>query len=142
MSVLLTPYLNFRDNAREALTFYHSVLGGELTLNTFGEAGMSPDPSEADLIMHGQLVTEAGQTLMGADTPAQMGYAPPAGFAISLSGGSTDEQALRRYFTGLGEGGQVTMPLAKAPWGDLFGMLTDRYGISWMVNVAADGSGA
>jgi uncharacterized glyoxalase superfamily protein PhnB len=71
----LNPYLSFSDNARQALEFYRGVFGGELVLSTFGEAGGAEGP-DADKIMHGQLETPAGYTLMAADTPAGMERAP------------------------------------------------------------------
>jgi PhnB protein len=132
---LLNPYLNFEGNAREAMEFYASVFGGEATFSTFGEyqADGMPD-DEKDQIMHSQLTTPSGFTLMGADAPASMGMkASPSG-TISLSGDETEE--LRGYFEKLAEGGQIAVPLEQAPWGDYFGQLTDRYGVSWMVNIA------
>ena len=133
MTVRLNPYLNFRDTAREAMEFYHSIFGGDLQLNTFAELSASDDPAEADKIMHGMLVTPNGLVVMGADTPNSMDYTPATGFAISLSG---DEEAeLQRYWDGLSGGGAIVMPLEKAPWGDTFGMCVDKFGISWMVNI-------
>ena len=136
MASKLNPYLNFKDSAREALQFYQSVFGGTLTLSTFGEFGMPHDPEEKDNIMHGQLETDSGYTLMASDTPRAMGYAAPAGFSVSLSADNADEAELRGYWDKLSEGGQVQMPLDKAPWGDVFGMCVDRFGISWLVNIA------
>lgn len=133
MPVLLNPYLNFKDNAREALEFYHSVFGGELNVSTFADYGSSESPADADKIMHGQLTTEAGQTLMAADTPSSMKYTPAAGISLSLSG--DDDATLRRYWDGLAAGGSIVQPLEVAPWGDAFGMLVDRFGISWLVNI-------
>ena len=132
MASRLNPYINLNGNARQALEFYQSVFGGELTLSTFGDLGMA-DPSDADKIMHGQLETEAGYTLMVSDTPAHMGYEPAAGFSVSLSG---DDAVLREYFEKLAVGGTVTMPLAKQAWGDEFGMCVDQFGIDWMVNIS------
>jgi PhnB protein len=134
MTVRLNPYLNFRDTAREAMEFYHSILGGDLQLSTFAEIQASEDPAEAEKIMHGMLVAPNGLVLMGADTPNGMDYTPATGFAVSLSG--DDEADLRRYWDGLSEGGAVVMPLEQAPWGDTFGMCVDKFGISWMVNIA------
>ena len=135
MSVWLNPYLSFRDNAREAMTFYHSVFGGELTVSTFADFSASADPTEQHKIMHSQLETPDGLVLMGADTPEGMEYRPQAGVSVSLSG--DDEARLRGYWERLSEGGSVTVPFEKAPWGDTFGMCVDRFGTSWMVNVAA-----
>ena len=131
MASRLNPYLNFDGNAREAMEFYSGVLGGELTLNTFGELG-GPDAPTPDNIMHGQLVSERGYWLMGADTaPGTEGA--PANSSVSISG--DDGDALRGYFEQLADGGQITVPLEKQMWGDEFGMLTDRFGITWMVNI-------
>ena len=129
----LNPYLSFRDNAREAMEFYQSVFGGELTLTTFSELEASDDPSEGDKIMHGMLESEDDLVLMGADTPNSMEYLEPAGVALSLSG--LDEAKLRGYWDALTADGIITMPLEQAPWGDAFGMCTDKFGTSWMVNI-------
>jgi PhnB protein len=134
MTVQLNPYLNFRDNTREAMTFYQSVLGGELTVSTFADFHASEDPAEQDKVMHSQLETPDGLVLMGADTPNAMEYRPQAGVSVSLSG--DDEGKLRGYWERLSEGGNVVMPFEKAPWGATFGMCVDRFGTSWMVNVA------
>jgi PhnB protein len=132
MTVRLNPYLSFRDNAREAMTFYQSVLGGVLAVSTFADFHASDDPAEQDKVMHAQLETPDGLVLMGADTPAAMEYRPQAGVSVSLSG--DDEAELRGYWERLSEGGTVTMPFEKAPWGATFGMCVDRFGTSWMVN--------
>jgi PhnB protein len=134
LSVWLNPYLSFRDNAREAMTFYQSVFGGELTVSTFADFHASADPTEQHKIMHSQLESPDGLVLMGADTPKGMEYRPQAGVSVSLSG--DDEARLRGYWERLSEGGTVAMPFEKAPWGDTFGMCVDRFGTSWMVNVA------
>ena len=85
--------------------------------------------------MHAQLETPAGFTLMASDTAPGMGEVTTgSNFAVSLSG---DDEALRGYWDGLADGGSVQMPLEKQMWGDEFGMLTDRFGIDWMVNIAA-----
>ena len=138
MTVRLNPYLNFEDSAREAMTFYQSVLGGELTVSTFGEFHASDDPTEQDKVMHAQLETPAGFTLMASDAPPGMEVGTVGGFAVSLSG--DDEAELRGYWDKLSEGGQVTMPLEKQMWGDIFGMLDDRFGVSWMVDIVGEPS--
>ena len=135
MPTRLNPYLNFRDQTSQAMDFYHSVFGGELTKSTFAEMNASEDPSEQDKIMHSQLITENGLTLMAADTPNYMDYTPGTNdYAVSLSG--EDEDELRGYWNKLSDGSTVTMPLDKAPWGDLFGMCTDKFGVNWLVNIA------
>lgn len=135
MSTHLNPYLGFRDTAKEAMDFYQSVFGGELTRSTFAEFHASEDPAEQDKIMHSMLRTDGGLVLMAADTPNSMEYSPGSNHSVSLSG--EDEAELRGYWDKLSEGGTVTVPLERAPWGDSFGMCVDRFGISWMVNIAA-----
>ena len=131
----LNPYISFRNNAaRQAMEFYKDVFGGTLTMNTFGEHG-DPNAPGADGIMHGQLETDKGFTLMGADTPPGMEAKNPGdNITISLSG--DDEQELRGYWDKLSQGGTVTLPLEKQMWGDLFGQCTDQFGIAWMVNIS------
>jgi PhnB protein len=131
----LNPYLNFRGTAREAMERYRDVFGGELILSTFAEMGGAPEGGDPDGIMHGQLTTPSGFTLMGADVPAPMPFEQGNGISVSLSG--DDESELRGYWDKLAEGASITEPLAQAPWGDHFGMLTDRFGISWLVNISA-----
>jgi PhnB protein len=138
MASTLNPYLSFRDDARAALEFYQGALGGELTINTFGEFG-DKDAPEANLVMHGRLETPKGFILMGADTPPGMEFQDGARFSISLSG--DDDADLRGYFDKLAEGGAVTMPLEKQMWGDVFGMVTDPFGVDWMVNITGDSQG-
>lgn len=134
MATRLNPYLGFRDNARQAMEFYHSVFGGELTLSTFAELQASDDPSEQNKIMHSQLESENGLTLMASDTPNTMDYTPGTNYSVSLSG--DDEEQLRGYWEKLSDGGTVIEPLATAPWGDSFGMCTDKFGVMWLVNIS------
>jgi PhnB protein len=130
---VLNPYISFRDNARQALEFYKDVFGGDLRVSTFGEYG-DPNQPGADGVMHGQLETDSGFTLMASDTPPGMDFSSGTGnITISLSG--DDEQQLRGYWDKLSEGGTVTMPFEKQMWGDLFGMCTDKFGVPWMVDV-------
>ncbi len=134
MGVQLNPYLNFRDNTREVMEYYHSVFGGTLNMSTFKEFSASQNPAEDDLIMHAQLEGEHGVVFMASDIPERMEYRPAQGFSMSLSG--DDAPVLRGWFDKLADGGTVTMPLDKAPWGDYFGMCVDRYGINWLVNIS------
>ena len=138
MTVRLNPYLSFRDSARDAMTSYQSILGGELTISTFADFHASEDPAEQDKVMHSQLETPDGLVLMAADTPNSMEYRPQAGVSVSLSG--DDEDKLRGYWERLSDGGTVVMPFEKAPWGDTFGICVDRFGTSWMVNASGAAS--
>ncbi len=138
MTTQLNPYLNFRDQTREAMAFYQEVFGGELTMNTFEDFHASEDPDEADKIMHSQLVAEDGLVLMAADLPKAMHLPEASSISLSLSG--DDEPTLRGWYDALVEGGTVVEPLKKAPWGDHFGMCVDRFGVHWMVNIAGSPS--
>src|ERR1700694_5240873 len=109
MATKLNAYLNFRDNTREAMEFYKGVFGGKLDISTFSDFNASPDPSEADKVMHSVLTAENGITFMAADTPNSMEYKPGTDFSMSLSGDNEDE--LRGYFDKLASSGTVTMPL-------------------------------
>ena len=135
MATRLNPYLRFDGTARQAMEFYQSIFGGELKMNTFGEFGMQDTP-QADQIMHAQLETEAGYTIMASDTPPGMPYNPGDTITVSLSG---DEEVLKEYFSKLAEGGKIGTPLEKQMWGDEYGDLVDKFGISWMVNLGGLG---
>lgn len=133
MGTKLNPYITFGDDARAAMTFYQQVLGGRLELHTFGEYGAT-DASYADLVMHALLETDDGLVLMASDSPPGMARTVGNHITISLSG--DDEALLRERFAKLAEGGSVDVPLEKQMWGDVFGQLTDRFGIGWLVDIA------
>jgi PhnB protein len=134
MSAIMNPYLSFRDQAADALRFYQGIFGGDVETTTFGDGGMSTDPAEVDKVMHGQLTSGAGFVLMASDTPSAMGV--PSGSAITLSLSGDDDAVLTGWWDALTADGTVVLPLDVAPWGDRFGMCTDRYGIDWMVSIA------
>jgi PhnB protein len=132
MASRLNPYINFDGTARQALEFYKDVFGGELRINTFGDFG-GGDPAIADKVMHAQLETPSGFTLMVSDTPPEWQVNPGNNISVSLSGDDGDE--LRGYWDKLSDGGTVTTPLEKQMWGDEFGQCVDKFGISWLVNI-------
>jgi PhnB protein len=134
MSSQLNPYLNFRDTARPAMEFYKTVFGGKVTFNTFGEFHMAHDnnPTEANKIMHSTLEADNGISFFAADTPVDMEYTPGGNISMSLSG--DNEKELRGYYDKLAASGKVTVPMEQAPWGDIFGMCVDKFGINWLVN--------
>jgi PhnB protein len=133
MASRLNPYVTFAGNAREAMGFYRDVFGGTLTVNTFGELG-GGDPAIVDKVMHAQLETDRGFTLMASDPPPHAEPTLGTNIAVSLSGDDATE--LRGYWDKLSEGGTISFPLEKQMWGDEFGMCVDRFGIPWMVNIA------
>lgn len=133
MATKLNPYISFRSNAREAMEFYKTIFGGVLKISEFKEFHASQDPAEDNLVMHASLEAPNGVQFFASDTPARMEYNPGTNMSMSLSG--EDETELRGYWEKLSDGAQVTMPLEQAPWGDTFGMLKDKFGIAWMVNI-------
>ena len=138
MASKLNPYVTFDGTAREALEFYRDVLGGELNVNTFGDFG-NDSVGDADKVMHGQLETDAGFTLMAADNPPGQEFTPGNNYAVSLSG--DDGELLHGYWDRLSDGGMVMVALEKQMWGDEFGMCADRFGVTWMVNIAGEQQG-
>ena len=134
MNATLSPYLNFNGNAAEAMRFYQSVLGGELNIQTFGDAGVAQNESEKNPTVHAAL-TSNGITLFASDGRPDLKVVFGDNVHLSLQG--SDSSTLTNYFNGLAAGGKVDMPLAKQFWGDTFGMLTDRFGVHWMVNISA-----
>ena len=135
MQSKLNPYISFDGNAREAMEFYKTVFGGKLDLSTFGEAGMTDHGVKPDQIMHASLIADNGITLMASDTATGMReYVAGTNMSVSLSGDNQEE--LTGYYNQLADGGKVEQPLTKAPWGDMFGMCIDKFGVFWMVNIA------
>ena len=132
MSMVLNPYLTFNGNARAAMKFYATVFGGELRLSTFGQYG-TKEVAVRNKIMHAMLETDHGFTLMASDLAPGMEHTPGNTITISLSG--DDAETLRAYWKKLARGGEVAMPLERQVWGDEFGQCTDKFGISWMVNI-------
>lgn len=128
MASTLNPYLALDGTCRQAMEFYQSVLGGELTLSTFGESGVPGVDPEG--IMHAQLVTADGHVLMGSDSggmPHQAGDT----VGLSLSG---DDERLDAVFAALADGGEVAVPFERQMWGDDYGQVRDRFGVIWHVN--------
>jgi PhnB protein len=128
----LCPYIFFKGNCREAMEFYKSIFGGELTTQTYEESGQKMEGVSPDQLMHSRLNAD-GITIMGSDTAKASDKA--AKISLSLMG--DDEPTLMKIFDGLAEGGSVFMPLEKQFWGDTFGSLTDKYNVEWMVNINA-----
>jgi PhnB protein len=136
MTSKLNPYINFKNTAKGAMEFYQAALGGKLVMSTFKEAGAIKEGPEADNIMHAMLTADNGIIIMASDTPDHMEYKQGNNVSISLSG--DNESELKGYWERLSEGGKVSQPLTKAPWGDQFGMFTDKFGIQWLINIAPE----
>jgi PhnB protein len=132
----LNPYLNFAGNAEEALNFYKEALGGEvIMLSRYGDSPMPSDDDWKQKIMHSRLQFGDDNIIMISDTMKE--HSVSTNGNIQLSIGLNDEEKTKIIFDKLSAGGKVTMPLAKQFWGDLFGMLQDKFGVSWMLNCAA-----
>lgn len=127
----LSPYLVFNGNAREALDFYAEVFGGSPRVNTYSEFGITDMPAEN--LMHGQLTVTDGWTIMAADSTRPGDEVVRGGSTLCIWG--EDVEGARAQFDRLAEGGTVNQPLEMQPWGDMYGDLTDRFGITWGFNV-------
>lgn len=135
MTIKTSTHLNFRGQARDALAFYQSVFGGDLMIATHAQAYPSFPPEEADLVAFGQVESADGFRIMAYDVPAARPY--DAGIApVFVSVRGTDTDQLTRYWAGLAEGANIIQPLAPSGWSPLFGMLTDRFGITWVLDIA------
>jgi PhnB protein len=148
MSVQAVTHLNFRGDARAALTFYHRVFGGDLRIATYADFGAPSDSPLAAQVVWGQVAATSGFRVMAYDVPATAA-APHARqpstrrehgvtittepFFISLRGERVDEIAA--LWEQLAVGATIIEPIAQAPWAPLFGMLTDRFGVTWVVDV-------
>ena len=135
MPITTTTHLNFRGQAREALAFYQSVFGGEIMLATHQQAYPSFAPDEADHIAFGQVESADGFRIMAFDVPASRPYAPgQSAFFVSVRG--TDTEELTAYWNKLAQGATIIQPLAPSSWTPLYGMLQDRFGITWVLDIA------
>ncbi|RBQ20679.1 VOC family protein [Spongiactinospora rosea] len=140
MAVTSVTHLNFRGQARAALEFYQSVFGGDLAAVTYKDAGNVQDPAEADQVMWGQVLAANGFHVMAYDVPSQTPWNPGENaFFLSLRGQTTQE--ITTYWERLSEGATIVQPLAPAQWAPLYGMLKDRYGITWVIDVVSDYNG-
>lgn len=131
----LAPYLNFDGTCAEAMRFYERTLGGTLTVMPFRDSPMASQvpPEALDRVLHARLELPGGQTVLASDHSLAAPFPGMHGFGLSLSYDDVDEG--RRVFEALAAGGQVQMPFDKTFWAKGFGMLVDRYGTPWMVNV-------
>jgi PhnB protein len=128
----VNAYLSFDGNCRQAMTFYQQSLGGELLINPFPDASGQPSTDPAARVMHAQLQGKGAPILMASDTPQPGVLQRGDNFSMSIDCDSREE--IERLFSELSQKGQVTMPLMDAPWGAVFGILTDQFGIRWMLN--------
>lgn len=127
----IQPYLTFNGNCAEAMNFYKGVFGGELMMQTFGQAPMESPENSKDRIMHAQLSNGELMIMASDGMPDQP---VSAGNNVTLNVNSNSKEEQEKYFNALAEGGKITMPLQDTFWGAYFGMLTDKFGMNWMFN--------
>jgi PhnB protein len=140
MSIVTTTHLNFRGDARQALEFYQSVFGGQITLISYSDAHTVSDPAEADQIMWGEVQADSGFHVMAYDVPGNQSYSPgDKPVFVSVRGKDGDE--ITAAWKGLSEGATVVQDLGPSGWAPLYGMLTDRFGVTWVLDVAVEYSG-
>ena len=132
---MLIPYLAFNGDARAAMEFYHQLLGGDLDMQTFAESHQETSERYKDKLIHAKLEADE-MTLMASD--GMEGRELVFGDNVSLSLSGSDKAKLTEVFNGLAEGGKVTMPLEEQFWGDTFGMVDDKFGVHWMVNITKE----
>ena len=150
MSVQTTTHLNFRGDARQALEFYQSVFGGHLVVNTYADFGMPPELTGADTVVFGLVAADNGFRIMAYDIPGQIEGGIAGGGSTHRENNTTiTDQALfvslssptlaelQGYWDALALDGTIVEPLAASAWSAGFGMLTDRFGVTWSASVAA-----
>ncbi|MBB2947000.1 PhnB protein [Actinoplanes lutulentus] len=135
MGISTVAHINLRGTAREALEFYRTVFGGDLVAVTYADAHSVPSPDEADQIMWGQVTSPEGFQIMAYDVPSSRPWsAGDSPFFVSVRGSDADE--ITGYWKRLSEGSAVVVELGPAGWAPLYGMVTDRFGVTWVLDVA------
>ena len=136
MSVNAVTHINLRGQARQALKFYHSVFGGEITTVTYSQMGNVHNASDADNIIWGQVASDNGFRVMAYDVPAGTPWSQGENaFFVSLRGDTAQE--VTAYWEQLSDGAQIVQMLAPSQWSALYGMLKDKFGVVWVVDVVA-----
>jgi len=136
MSVTTTAHINLRGNAREALEFYRSVFDGETAIATYTDIHAAEDPAQADQIAWGQVSAPNGFRVMAYDVqPSKRYHAGENAFYIALNG--TDADEITKFWAALADGADILTPLGPAAFAPLYGMLTDRFGVTWIVGASA-----
>lgn len=134
MTIKTTTHLNFRGDARAALAFYQLVFGGQQAVVSYKDAGAVQNPDEADQVMWGQVEAESGFRIMAYDVPSRLGW-NPGEIPVFVSVRGNDAEELTGYWQKLAADATILQPLAPAGWSPLYGMLRDRFGITWVLDV-------
>jgi len=135
MTITATTHLNFRNQAREALGFYQSVFGGEVMIATHSQIYPSFSPEEAEHVAFGQVESPNGFRIMAFDVPASRPFDPGI-TPIFVSVRSTEADEVTNAWQALSEGATIIQPLGPSGWSPLYGMLTDRFGVTWVMDLA------
>ena len=139
MSVNAVTHLNFRGDARAALTFHQSAFGGELAVVTHKDTGNVSNPAEADQVTWGQVTAPGGFSVMAYDVPSHLPWNQgEQAFFVSLRGQAADTDEITEYWKRLSDGATVLQPFGPAQWSPLYGMLKDRFGVVWVLDVLGD----
>lgn len=134
MTLAVSTHLNFRGQARAALDFYKQVFDGEQTVMTYGAMGQPDLAASPDHVIWGQVTAEDGFRIMAFDVRTGQDYHAGANaFYVSLRGSSADE--VRTRWSALAEGAVILHPIGPSAWSPLYGMLTDKFGVTWIVDV-------
>ncbi|WP_055048390.1 VOC family protein [Devosia sp. A16] len=134
MTIKTTTHLNFRGNARSVLDFYQSVFGGKQTIVSYRDAGAVQNPDEAEQVMWGQVAADNGFRIMAYDVPSRLDW-NPGEIPVFVSVRGNDAEEVAGYWQKLAADARILQPLAPAGWSPLYGMLRDRYGITWVLDV-------
>lgn len=136
MTVNITPHLNFRGNAKEALEFYQTVFGGELVSISYADMG-NADPATADHVTWGQVAADNGFRVMAYDVYPHLPWDQGQhSFYVSVRG--TDPAELQSFWDKLVDGATVIQPIGPSQWAPLYGQLTDRFGVTWVLDIAVE----
>lgn len=134
MAITTTTHLNFRGQAREALSYYQTVFSGEVSLFTYGQAQRAKSPAENELITWGQVLSDAGFHVMAYDVQPERDWSPGTiPFFVSVRG--KDAAEIQGYWDKLVEGSTIVEPIGPAGWSPLYGMVKDRFGVTWVLDV-------
>lgn len=134
MTITTTTHLNFRGQARAALEFYQSVFGGDIAIVTYRDAHAVGDPAEADRVMWGQVASASGFRVMAYDVPSRLGY-DPGEIPVFVSVRGQDAAEITGVWGKLAAGATIVQQLAPAGWSPLYGMLRDRFGVTFVLDV-------
>ncbi|MFD6950958.1 bleomycin resistance protein [Nocardiopsis sp. TSRI0078] len=137
MSVKTTTHLNFRGDARAALEFYQSAFGGDLTAVTYKDAGAVQEEAEADQVMWGQVLAGNGFHVMAYDVPSRTAYDQGENSVFVSVRGETVEE-ISGYWEKLSDGATTVVPMGPAGWAPAYGMLRDRFGVVWVLDVVGE----